>query len=149
MKSKDKMATKVEQNAKQVGKDEASNNNNFMMSQSATAERKEGLKTSMSGVAIVKGRKPLGTCLPFGGRIDQHRLSLLPSEKTEPDLFNETFCSQCVDNSSKSQGKTRFDARRQEQMQICSTDFKLVNLNSGDTRLVDGLLTTTLCSTEL
>jgi len=148
------MATKVKQNANQVDKDEANNNNIFFMSQpTITAERKEDLKTSMSGVAIVTERKPFQSihsmCLPFGGRIDQHRLSLLPSEKTEPDLFNETCCSQCGDNSSKSQGKTRFDARRQEQMQICSTDFKLVNLNSGDTRLVDGLLTTTLCSTEL
>ena len=150
------MATKVEKNAKQVDNDEGNNNNNFVISQTITAERNESFKTSMSGVAIFTERRPLpsihNTCLPFGERIDQQTWSLLLSEETEPDLFNETFCSRCIDSSSKSQGKIRFcDSHRQERMQHkkSSTDFKLVNLNSDDTRLVDGLLTTTLCSTEL
>lgn len=154
---KDKMATKVKQNAKKVDKDEGSNNNNnFVMPQTIITERKEGFKTSMSGVAIVTKRRQLpsshsSTCLPVGERTDQNRLSLLLSEESEPDLFNKTFCSRCDEGRSKSQGYTRFDAYRQGQMhhKIYSTDFKHVNFNSDDTRLVDGLLTTTLCSTEL
>ena len=152
------MATKVRQNAKQVDNDEGNNNNkNFVAPQTIIAERKEGFKTSLSGVAIVTYRTPLpsnrNTCPPFGERTDPHRLSLSLSdlEETERDFFNETICSQCVESRAKSPGNTRH-TRRQELMQhkrSCSTDLRPINLKSDDTRLVDGLLTTTLCSTEL
>ena len=145
-KRKDKMATKVRQNAKQVDNDEGNN----------IVERKESFKTSMSdAVATVTKRRPLpgihSTCLPFGERTGQHGLSLLLSEETERGLFNETFCSRCVESRSKSTGNKSLDAHRQELMQHkkSCTDYRLVDLNSDETRLVDGLLTTTLCSTEL
>ena len=148
------MATKVKQNAKQVDKDEDNNynDNNFVMPETIIAKRKEGFKNSMSGVAIVTKRSIHNTCLPFGKRIGQRRLSLLLSEETERDLVNETLCSRCAESWSKSQGNTRsFDAHGQELMQRkkSSTDFKLINFDSDDTRLVDGFLTTTFCSTEL
>ena len=139
------MATKVRQNAKQVDNDEGNN----------IVERKESFKTSMSdAVATVTKRRPLpgihSTCLPFGERTGQHGLSLLLSEETERDLFNETFCSRCIESRSKSTGNTSLDAHRQELMQHkkSCTEYRLV-VNSDETRLVDGLLTTTLCSTEL
>lgn len=147
------MATKAEQNRKQVDKNEGNSNNT--MSQTIIMERKESSQTSVSGVAMVTERRPHPSihnpCLPFGERTDQQRLPLLLSEETERPLFNGMLSTQCEDSSSKSLGKTRFDVHQQEQMlhKISSTDFKLVNLNSDDTRLVDGLLTTTLCSTEL
>ena len=156
-KRKDKMATKVRQNAKQVDNDEGNNNNDsFVVPETIIVERKEGFKPSMSdAVATVTKRRPLpgihSTCLPFGERTGQHGLSLLLTKETERDLFNETFCSRCVESRSKSTGNTSLDAHRQELMQHkkSCTDFRLVDLNSDVTRLVDGLLTTTFCSTEL
>lgn len=149
------METKEKQTAKQVDKDKGNNNN--VKCQTITAERKESFKTSTSGVAIATERRPLpiiqdhSCCLFFGKRSVQPTLFLLLSEETEPALFNETFCSRCAKIRSNTQGKTRSDAYRQEKMhhKICSTDLKHVNLNNNDTRVVNGLLTTTLCSTEL
>lgn len=152
------MATKAKQNIKQVNNDEGNNNNNynFVVPENIIAERKECFKTSMSGVAILTNRRHLhsirSTCLPFGEKSDKHRWSLSLSEETERDLLNETpVCSRCVESRSKSPGNTRLDGHQQNLMQHkkSCTDFRPVNLNSEDTRLVDGLLTTTFCSTEL
>ena len=152
------MATKVRQNAKQVDNDEGNNNNNsFVVPGIIIAGRKEGFKTSMSdAMATVTKRRPLpgihSTCLPFGERTGHHGLSLLLSEEAERDSFNETLGSQCLESRSKSPGNTSIDAHRQELMPAHKksyTEFRLVDLNSDETRPVDGLLTTTLCSTEL
>jgi len=150
------METKEKQSPKQVDKDEGKNNNKVKC-QTIIAERKERFETSMSGVAIVTDCKQFpiihdhSRWLPFAERSDQPTLPLSLSEETEPALFNETFCSRCAEGRSKTQGKTRSESNRQEEMhhKICSTDFKQVNLNIDDTRMVNGLLTTTLCSTEL
>ena len=92
------------------------------------------------------------SCLHLEERIVQRKISL-PSGKVE----EEVFYTQCVDvrSSSESRVKPCFEPLYLEEQihrKITSSQFHLVyNLDYGhsDTRLVDGLLTTTLCSTEL
>lgn len=141
VKTKGKMATEEEKSGQQVDKDEG-----IVVSQIIITTGTKSLQT----VSEMGGAKIPNPCLPLGERIEQNILTLL-SEETEQDLFRGTQCIRGVDSSSES--TLWVDIYHEKQMhhykKIPVADFKLVNLNSDDTRLVNGLLTTTLCSTEL
>ncbi|KAJ7386365.1 hypothetical protein OS493_008487 [Desmophyllum pertusum] len=138
VKSKGKMATEEEKSGQQVDKDEG-----IVVSQIIITTGTKSLQT----VSEMGGAKIANPCLPLGERIEQNILSLL-SEETEQDLFSGTFCTR-----SEATLKTWFDIYQEKQMhhyqKITVAEFKLVNDDNDDTRLVNGLLTTTLCSTEL
>lgn len=88
----------------------------------------------------------LNTCLRVEERIVQRKLSL-PCGKVKEEMFY----SRCVDvRSSESRHKTLFDLYEEKHTheRITTSQFHALEDHS-DTRLVDGLLTTTLCSTEL
>ncbi|KAJ7386364.1 hypothetical protein OS493_008486 [Desmophyllum pertusum] len=138
------MATKEDQHKRKIGKDDGIHSDIILT-------RDKSFQISKKCGATLKPRRSIQhTCLHFGKRIDQHRLALI-SEETEQDLFRGTQCIRGVDSSSES--TLWVDIYHEKQMhhykKIPVADFKLVNLNSDDTRLVNGLLTTTLCSTEL
>ncbi|XP_078353276.1 uncharacterized protein LOC144638042 [Oculina patagonica] len=144
MKSNDKMATKLEQDKQQVHKDKVITSD--IVSQvkiTATSKSQKCLQTTSQ---VGNASLLLPPSLLLGERIEQQGLS----QETEQNLFNETFCTLCVDNSSES--RTWFDIYQERNMQlhhkITAAQFNL-NMSSDDTRLVNGLLTTTLCSTEL
>lgn len=141
------MAAKPEQNRQQVDKDESISNNDC---QSTILAREESFQTPESGAVMVMGQPPNihNPRLLLTERISQKR----HSEETEQGLFKAgIFCTRCVDNSSESIEKTWFNVYQEELMKhkISCAQFKLIYLNNNGTRLVDGLLTTTLCSTEL
>lgn len=145
------MAAKPEQNRQQVDKDEGISSSDC---QTTIPERKESFQTPQSGGVMNMGHRPPPSihnpCRPLGERIGQQRLAIQSEAETEQGVFKGTFCTRCV-SSSESIEKTLFDVYREEKMKhrISCAQFKLVYLNNTDTRLVDGLLTTTLCSTEL
>jgi len=77
-------------------------------------------------------------------RTDHERLS----RETKQRSFNETVFTQCTDGSSESKLNSCVCKEKQMQRKITNAQVKL-NLSDDETRLVNGLLTTTLCSTEL
>jgi len=79
-------------------------------------------------------------------RTDHERLS----GETKQRSFNETVFTQCTDGSSESELNSWYNVCKEKQMQhkITNAQVKL-NLSDDETRLINGLLTTTLCSTEL
>lgn len=139
-KGNDNMASKLEQNKQQDHKDKGITSD--IMSQviiTATSKSQKSLQTASQVDDATDFQTP--PSLLLGERIEQQGLS----EETEQNLFNGTFCTRCVDNSSES----RFDIYQERNMHKITDAQVNLNMNDDDTRLVNGLLTTTLCSTEL
>ena len=83
--------------------------------------------------------------LPFEDQINQRRFS----EETQQDLIYRTFCTR-IDSGSEVRLQTWFDIHQERKMPHMITASQVnLHMNNDDTRLVNGLLTTTLCSTEL
>ena len=145
VKSKDKIATQEKQTRQQfvVDKDQDISDNAVML-QTIISRSSKSIGTSQSKVL----QNNQNSCLRLEERIVHRKLSL-PSGKVEQELFY----SRCVDVSSSETNLNLFDLYQERHIQekITFSQFELVyNLNDhSDTRLVDGLLTTTLCSTEL
>lgn len=94
-------------------------------------------------------------CPTLEERADQQSLSS-PSEETSKDFYKNTSQSIRYEKPSSTESQlnwTWFDISESRQMKhshtITTALNQLVELNKNDTRLVNGLLTTTLCSTEL
>lgn len=141
MTNNDSMATKVQQNRQQDDKDEGICTG-LMISQVITVTRSESRQTALK----MEGANIQNPCPTLGERTDQQT----SPEETKQGLFTGTVCTRCTDGSSESKLNSWLDIYQQKQMQhkITNAPVKL-NLPNDDTRLVNGLLTTTLCSTEL
>ena len=137
MVNNDNMAASVEQNRQEDDKDHQLIPQVIAVTSSAslqTASKTEGANR----------QNPRPT---LGERTDHHER--LPGE-TNQHLFNETLCTRWTYSSSESKRNTSFDIYQAKQMQHKITNAQVkVNLSDDETRLVNGLLTTTLCSTEL
>lgn len=151
MKYKTKKAARPEQNRQQVNKDEGTSNND---SQATVSTRKDSLQTPRGVGVMNMGHGPPSrihsSCLTLSEGMCQKSLNL-SSEETEQSLLKGTFSTRCVVSSSESIEETWFDIYQGKQMKqkMSGAQFKLFYFNNNDTRFVDGLLTTTLCSTEL
>ena len=134
----DSMATNVEQDRQQDDKD----HNGLMTSQVIVVRSSASLQTALK----TEGAKSQNLGLTLGERIDHQRLP----EETKQRLFNETLRTRWTDSSSDSKQNSWLDLYQEKQMQQKVTNAQVeLNLSDDDTRLVNGLLTTTLCSTEL
>lgn len=134
------MATKLKRDKKQESKDDIASD--IIMAEVCATRTSRSLQTA-SEVGNVTDFQT--SSLLLGERIDRQKLS----EETEQALFNKPFCPRWVDSSTESRLQTGFDIYHERKMQHKITTTAQVNINSDDTRLVNGLLTTTLCSTEL
>lgn len=91
------------------------------------------------------------TSPPKGEREDYQRLPLV-SEQTKQSLRRGSFSSECIRSiSAETRQNMCFNVHWEKKigLEISKDQFQLVDLNENDTRLVNGLRTTTLCSTEL
>ena len=132
------MATNVEQDRQQDDKDHSGQT----ISQAIGVRSSTSLQTaSQREGAIIQNPSPA-----LGERLDHQRLS----EETKQRLFNETVCTRWRDSSSDSKQNLWLDLYQEKQMQQKVTHAHVeLKLSNDETRLVNGLLTTTLCSTEL
>ena len=147
VKNKDRIAAREKKNGRQnvIDKDQRSNSDIFMYHTIISRTASSSLETSHKK----KSQNNSNTCLRVEERIVQRKLSL-PCGKVEQELFY----SRCVDvSSSECRHKTLFDLYEEKHTQekITTSQFQLFEAlkDHSDTRLEDGLLTTTLCSTEL
>ena len=149
VKSKDKIMSHGKQNRQEfmTGKDQGISDGVVMFQ--TIVSRSLSTKSLETSQSEAPQDNP-NSCLRLEERIVQRKFSL-PSGKVEEELFY----TRCVDvSSSDSRLKTCFEPLYLEEQihrKITSSQFHLIyNLDDhSDTRLVDGLLTTTLCSTEL
>ena len=141
MVNNDSMATKGAQNRQQDDKDQGICSG-LIISQVITVTRSASLQTASK----TEGANSQNPCPALRERTDHQRLQ----EETKQHLFNEAVSTRCTGSSSESKVNSWFDIYQGKQMQhkITNAQVKL-NLPNDDTRLVNGLLTTTLCSTEL
>ena len=137
MVNNDNMAS-VEQNRQQDDKDHSTQ----IISQVIALTRSASLQTTSK----TEGANSQNPCPILQERTDHRRLP----EETKQRLFNEICFTQCKDSSSESKPNLCLNIYREKQMQhkITNAQVKL-NLSDHETRLVNELLTTTLCSTEL
>lgn len=141
MVNKDNMSTKVEQNSDQDHKNQGTCTG-LIISQVMTVTRSASLQTA-SKTEVANSQNP---CPTLGDRTDLQRLP----EQTKQGLFNESVCTRCTSSSSESELNSWFDIYQEKQMKHKITNAQVeLNLPNDDTSLVNGLLTTTLCSTEL
>lgn len=132
------MSTSAEQNRQQHDKDHSG----LITSQVIAVRRSASLQTA-SKTEDANRQNPGPT---LGERIDHQRLP----EETKQRLFNETVCPRWTDSSSDSKQNSWLDCYQEKQIQHKITNAQVeLNLSDDETRLVNGLLTTTLCSTEL
>ena len=134
----DSMATNVEQDRQQDDKDHRGQT----ISQVIGVRSSASLQTASQREGAIS-QNPSPT---LGEKLDHQRLP----EETKQRLFNETVCTRWRDSSSDSKQNSWLDLYQQKQMQQKVTHAHVeLNLSNDETRLVNGLLTTTLCSTEL
>lgn len=137
MVNKDSMSTNIEENSEQ---DDQGTCTGLIISQVTTVTRSASLQTA-SKTEVANSQNP---CPTLGDRTDLQRLP----ERTKQGLFKESVCTRC--SSSESELNSWFDIYQEKQMQHKITNAQVeLNLPNDDTSLVNGLLTTTLCSTEL
>lgn len=140
--NKDSMSTKVEQNSELDDENQGTCTDLIISSRVTTVTRSASLHTA-SKSEVANSQNP---CPTLGDRTDLQRLP----EQTKQGLFNESVCTRCTGSSSESELNSWFDIYEEKQMQHKITNAQVeLNLPNDDTSLVDGLLTTTLCSTEL
>ena len=138
MVNNDSMSTSLEKNRQQDDKD----HNDLIISQ-VIAERSPA---SLQTASKAEGASSQNTGPTLGERIDHQRLP----EETKQRFLNETVCTRWTDSSSDSKQYPWLDLYQVNQMQHKLTNAQVeLNLSGDETRLVNGLLTTTLCSTEL
>ena len=131
------MATNVEQDRQQDDKDHSGQT----ISQVIGVRNSASLQTASQR----EGANSQNPSPTLGERIDHQRLP-----ETKKPLFNETVCTWWTDSSCDSKQNSWLDLYQEKQMQQKVTNAQVdVNLSNDETRLVNGLLTTTLCSTEL
>ena len=139
MANNDSMATKGEQNRQQDDKDHS----RLIISQVIAVRGPANLQITASETEGANSQNP-GPA--FGERIDHQRLL----EETERRFFNETVCTRWKDSSSDLKQNSWLDLYQEKQMHHKITNAQdELSLPDDETRLVNGLLTTTLCSTEL
>lgn len=140
MVNNDNMATSVEQNRQQDDKDHSVQ----IISQVIAVTRRASLQTASK--ILTEGTDSQNPCPTLQERTDHQRLP----EETKQRLFNETVFTQCTDSRSESKPNSWFNIYQEKQMQHKITNAQVeFKLSDDETRLVNGLLTTTLCSTEL
>ena len=137
MVNNDSMSTKGAQNRQQDDKDQGICSG-LIISQVITVTRSASLQTASK----TEGANSQNPCPTLRERTDHQRLQ----EETKQHLFNETVSTRCTGSSSESNLNSWFDIYQEDK--ITNAQVKRLNLPNDDTRLVNGLLTTTLCSTE-
>lgn len=151
LKGKDNFASSRKQGRRQIvdGKEEYIKNDTVMFQTfiCRTGRRRSSFDTS----EISSTPSNLNSCLRLQERLVRRQLSL-----TSGAVEKELFYTRRIDFTSRELTLgTHFDLFIEENIQENSDCFpcKLVTNNAmitdSDTRIVDGLLTTTLCSTEL
>lgn len=151
LKGKDKFASSRKQGRRQSvdGQEECVRNDTVMFH--ALISRRTGRRSSFDSSEISSATSNLNSCLRFQERLVRRQLSL-----TSGGVEKELFYTRRIDFTSRELTLgTHFDLFIEENIQENSdcSPCKLVTNNAmitdSDTRIVDGLLTTTLCSTEL
>lgn len=151
LKGKDKFASSLKQRRRQSvdGEEECIRDDTVMFH--ALISRRTGRRSSFDSSEISSTPSNLNSCLRFQERLVRRQLSL-----TSGAVEKELFYTRRIDFTSRELTLgTHFDLFIEENIQENSDRFpcKLVTNNAmitdSDTRIVDGLLTTTLCSTEL
>lgn len=136
-----------EQRAQDDDKDEDIRKN-IILSQFINTSKSVSLQTSSKEV----GHEKISNTSPHKGERKEYQRLPLVSEQKEQSLIRGSFSNEYYHSiSPENRLNMYFDVHRAKKtdQEINKDQFQLIDLNENDTQLVNGLRTTTLCSTEL